>query len=118
MLEVWERISCKSYNSKIKDWEHSIAYKLKLDDWFILAGRLEPKFIGKRYKYEVYEEGRPQSAVALEVEVDEGGLIDVLPSYTGALSDVKSSFINLQVWSYPGIPNPLRNNLIRALTIA
>lgn len=105
MENTWERIEDGKY-------------KLELDGWNFVIEKINSIKDGSRYKFQLYQDMKtPQSASALEVEVNDIKLLDMKFSYEGAIKHIKNYFLIGKVFSYDGIPEPLRSNAHRSLKI-
>jgi hypothetical protein len=57
----------------------------------------------------------PQSASALEIEINGSDLLDLKSIHEGAVKYIRDYFIEGKVFSYSGIPEPLKGNAEKAL---
>lgn len=93
-------------------------YKIEIGGWNFVVERINPIKEGSRYKFQLYQDMKtPQSASALEIEINNSDLLDLKSSYEGAVKDIKNYFTISKIFSYSGIPEPFKSNVSRALEI-
>lgn len=103
MENIWERVDGGKY-------------MIEIGGWNFVVERLNSIKDGSRYKFQLYQDMKtPQSASALEIEINDSDLLDLKCSYEGAKKHIRDYFVIGKAFSYSGIPEPLRSNAEKAL---
>ena len=92
-------------------------YEITLDGWNFIVERIDdPDDLV--YKFQLYENmERPQSASALELRIrGHNQTVKRHLNHKGADNHIIDFFSRTNALEYSGIPSPLKNNLIKALS--
>ena len=106
MVEEWSRVNGGKYRLELQGWNFVVERVDDPDDTL--------------YKFQLYESmDRPQSASALEVRIHgHNGTAKTKGNHSGSRKHITDYFEQVNALSYPGIPEPFRRNLTRALELA